>query len=359
MRRTCGLLVALIMLAAASSAGEPPAPASRVMAGWFNVATPEGWTGRRYMDGKEVFAEAFDSNGDGRIDIWRFYRRGLLSSEERDTNANGRVDFQSKWEGREGRLTQVLRDTRHRGVNDLEIESTGPRTWVIREDRNGDGVSDRILFIEAPPNFFETLGLDLARQPNVIDHIPMEFWRELWTDDGYVCDITAYYRYNRGVVSQYGEWDGERVVWRRAEPGFQASSRAAPAAPAASDAPVPASADGVHDPYCVDPGCDGSFCRIEPSDAPITDVRTDYSGVAAPPPGGGDPYAAGREYSDPYSDPYSVPYSDPRVDPYSGRIDSSGVMGLRDRTRYEGLPPGDSAARSVPARMRPPGTSRR
>ena len=30
-----------------------------------------------------------------------------------------------------------------------------------------------------------------------------------------------------------------------------------------------------------------------------------------------------------------------------------------DRTRYEGLPPGDSAARSVPARMRPPGTGRR
>ena len=345
--RHCLALILLAALATAAVAGEF---SSRTMSGWFNVTTPAGWVGRRYMDGQEIFAEEFDSNGDGRIDVWRFYRRGLLSSEERDLNGDGKVNFQSRWDARNGRLLSVLRDTEWRGVNDLEIESTTPRRWEIREDRNQDGVTDRILFVNAPTDLFETLGIDLATQRNVIDAIPTDYWHELWSDDTFTCAFTDYRRFSKGGIVQYGQWDGRRIVWRRVEPGF------VPPAPTAVERPE---APVAHGPNCPIPNCPEPMCRVEPSDAPITDVRTDpyapqtYTGTAGP------------VYSDPY-------YTDPSYtggtatllenDPYAGQQPYFGPgyveprrPAVSDRTRYEGLPPGDSAARSVPARMRIPG----
>lgn len=279
---------------------------SRTLSGWFNVTTPDGWSGRRYMDGPHVFAEEFDSNGDGRVDVWRFYRQGLLSSEERDTNAAGRVNFQSKWEAREGRLLSVLRDTRSRGINDLEIEYTARNRWEIREDRNLDGITDHILFVNGPPDLFEILGMDLATQTNVIDNIPGEYWHELWSDETFVTVITDYRRFSNGELTHYGEWDGRRVAWRRV------------------------SADFVPPPLATPPPA-------------ATGRQT--AGMAGTGQGTGQGTGV------------ATPYTEPATTATPGYVPQGGAF--RDRTRYDSMPPGESAARSVPARMRPPGTSRR
>lgn len=301
------LLTTLILaVALTASAGEV---VSRRMSGWFNVTSQDGWAGKRYMDGNEIVAEEFDSNGDGRLDVWRFYRRGLLSSEERDLNGDGRVDFQSFWEPRQFRLMSVLRDTSSRGVNDLEIESTGRNRWEVREDRNRDGIADRVLIVNGPPDLFERLGMDLARQVDVIDNIPPEYWYELQSDDAYTRYITDYRRYSRGALTHYGTWDGTRVNWSRTPPDF------VPPAPAPQVAVVP------------------------PTPGPVESY--DGPGEAA----------LGEPYTDPFADPFggAPDYQDPFASP---------PPVVSDRTRYEGLPPGDSGARSLPARMRPPGANR-
>lgn len=303
------LMTATIILAvcvAAAVAGE----GSRTMSGWFNVTTPDGWVGRRYMDGNDIFAEEFDSNGDGRIDVWRFYRWGILSSEERALGANGKVNYQSRWEPRDRHLLSVFRDTRWIGVNDLEIESTGRSRWEVREDRNQDGVADRILILNGPPDLFEQLGMDLPQQTNIIDSIPMEYWYELQSDDTYSCAITDYRRYKNGVLVQYGQWDGRKVAWQRVGPDFTPPPLATSPLP-----PAPRTA-------VTGPDATGQF----------PDGQT------------------GAEAYEPYVDP-SMQASEPDL-----YLEPAGEFRPpTDRTRYEGLPPGDSAARSLPARMRPPG----
>ena len=294
---------------------------SRTMSGWFNVQTPDGWYGKRYMDGNEIFAEEFDSNGDARMDVWRFYRRGVLSSEERDLNYDGKVDFQSRWEPRDRRLMSVLRDTDRRGVNDLEIEATGRMRWEIREDRNHDGVTDRILIVNGPSDLFEQLGMDLSMQRGVIDNIPREYWYELWSDDTFTSSITDYRRYNRGEMTHYGEWDGRKVVWRKVEPGFEPPPPAQPQLAA------------------------GNGQTRDPGYPPAPETQPpQYATGPAENWTGEDPNASAYEGG-------TTGYQDP------GQYGTPSAPS--DRTRYEGMPPGESAARSVPARMRPPGTSRR
>ncbi|MDR3078349.1 MAG: hypothetical protein LBV15_06270 [Planctomycetota bacterium] len=324
MRRILYGLAAALALAALSPAGDY---GPRTMSGWFGVTTPSGWQGRRYMDGGEIFAEEFDSNGDGRLDVWRFYRRGVLSSEERDLNADGRVDCVSRWDPRSHRLLYFARDTRHRGTNDLEIEAAGDRRWEIREDRNLDGITDRILFIQGPNNLFEVLGLDLALQEDVTSAIPAEYWRELWSDDAFTSVITDYRRYSRGQLSQYGELDGDAVRWRRAGPNF-----APPAAQTASGPPPAGPASG------------SARISSAPSEA----------GAATAPPSPPETYRPESDTGSQGDSGYVVSPPVPEADPGEASRPS-----FSDRTRYEDLPPGESAARSLPAPMRPPGVGRR
>lgn len=336
MRRLIAV-VAVVLAASLTHAGEAY---SRAMTGWFNVTTPEGWKGRRYMDGANIFAEEFDSRGTGRIDVWRFYRRGLLSSEERDLNGDGRVDYQSRWDARDIRLLEVLRDTGSRGVNDLEIEADGSRRWVVREDRNLDGIADRILFLSGPQDFFDRLGFDLAVQRNVIDSIPREYWHELWTDDTYTGNITSYYRFNRGAITHRGEWDGRKIYWRKGTGDY-----------AAPPPPVPPYRDVAVGPPPAPP------IQPQPDDWRYQgDIRDPFD-LNAP---GRDPYEGMQYPAGPLEPvpPYGAepPMEQPQYQ--TGPVYPSGPGG-RDRTRYEGLPPGESAARSVPARMRPPGVSKR
>lgn len=327
--RAAYALAALLLIATCAVPAAAAQTRTRALSGWFDVTTPEGWRGRRYMDGDEIFAEEFDTRGGGRIDVWRFYRNGVLSSEERDLNGDGRVDYQSRWDPRSRRLLWVKRDTNNRGVNDLEIEAAGDRRWEIREDRNLDGITDRVLIVNAPNNFFEWLGMDLSRQRDVVDSIPKEYWYELQADDSFTSVITDRRRYSRGQFTQYGEWENGNVSWRRVPPDFAPPPPPPPAAPVYGD---------PHGPNCPIPGCTVPICRVEPSNAPITNsmLETPASGAF---------------------EPYPAPAS-PLDAPPDGPVRPA-APAARDRTRYEGLPPGDSAARSLPAPMRPPGEGRR
>lgn len=366
MRRMPSFVAALAVAVIGLTAAEGGERGTRVMSGWFNVTTPEGWVGRRYMDGDAIFAEEFDANGDGRIDVWRFYRRGLLSSEERDLDGDGRVDYQSHWEARNVQLLSVFRDTNRRGVNDLEIESTGNRAWEIREDRNHDGIADRILLVNGPPDLFDVLGMDLSTQRNVIDAIPSEYWNELWIDAGFTGSITDYYRYTRGTLSHRGTWNSRgKFAWARAEPGYVPPSpppladpgRLAAAPPQAGPAPIltethvppaPPSTEYIRDPFDMSAGGSDPYADLGGQQAGAWDPYAQRDPYAQT-----DPYAQQDPYA--YQDPYAAVPAQPAAQP---PYQPQGPW-MRDRTRYEGLPPGDSAARSVPARMRPPGSSRR
>lgn len=393
------LLLSLVLVAAAGvcPAGEM---GSRAMSGWFNVTSENGWRGRRYMDGSQIIAEEFSTGRSGRIDVWRFYRRGVLSSEERDLNGDGKVDLQTRWDSRSGLMTGVMRDSNKRGVNDIEIELTGNQRWEIREDRNLDGVTDRILYLSAPNDLFERLGTDFAGRGDVTSNIPREYWREMHSDDAYTGSITDYYRYNtRGVLTQYGEWDGRRITWRRCPPDFVPVPTVAPSR---AYVPEPIPQGQPTRSYAGDP---------DMYDGPATTVRDPFDLVSGPsdldpyaggtgtgpvPPtyNYGQDYGYGQEYGEPTggyltNDPYAVQpqmpppaapqgtYADNR-DP-SQRAAGSDVIGrgavggggsgsggggggggdrpAAVRSRGDDLSIQDSSARAIPARMRPPGTT--
>jgi hypothetical protein len=169
--------------------------------------------------------------------------------------------------------------------------------WQIREDRNGDGVADRILLASGPYDFFSSLALDLSARGDVIGAVPMEYWMEYGADDGFTGSVTDHRRYLRGRQTHYGVWENSQIVWLRGDGSTQ------PPAP-----------------------------RIAASPAPGPEQQYRYPG--------GQP---GGEFA---AEPFDEPYG------------SSPSQAVRDRTRYEGLPPGESAARSLPARMRPPGVGR-
>lgn len=335
------LMAAFLLSASLVLAGEVGQP--RTLAGWYSVTSPEGWTGRSFTDNRQIFAEEFDTNRDNAMDVWRFYRSGVLSSEERDLNFDGRVDYQSKWDTKSGTLMGVTRDTESAGINDLEIERLARNRWLIREDRNKDGVADRILTVVGPPNLFDRLEIDLTRERSVIDKIPTEYWAEVELDNGYSGNISERYRYSRGRPVERGISDGKRVVWRRYRPDDPASS--APPAVAARNAAAPATAS---------PTGSGGFA--EPSTATFpTDVNDPFS---APSFGAGDP-----TYTEPSALGSGEPFPTAPTPGFEPPTPSGGDLvtpsiplpASRDRRRYDGLPPGDSAARSLPLPMRPPG----
>lgn len=353
MRMLFSLLVVVLFAVVPARAAEI---GSRAMSGWFNVTTPEGWKGRRYMDGEYVFAEEFDSNRDGRIDVWRFYRRGVLTSEERDLNRDGKVDYVSRWDPNTGNLVAVLRDSNKRGVNDIEVEYVGNRRWEVRQDRNLDGITDRIVYVNATQDLFNRLDIDPSAHGDVSSAIPREYWYEMWSDDGYTGAITDYFRYRRGVLSHYGEWDGRRIAWRRCPPDFIPPGPS----PAAPQPTRPGQRDefaGVRQPPQPEapriPSGDDRRSAAEEAIRNPFDFREGY--------GDYDPYAGvgGRPGSMPQPPPRYDDMEDeydPYDDPSYGR-GAPQVSAPPRRPVVTELPKNESFARSVPARMRPPGQS--
>ncbi|RME02599.1 MAG: hypothetical protein D6812_06065, partial [Deltaproteobacteria bacterium] len=45
--------------------------------------------------GPQEYRDTFDSNGNGTIDTWRYYRNGILVRTEFDTDEDGKIDM---WE---------------------------------------------------------------------------------------------------------------------------------------------------------------------------------------------------------------------------------------------------------------------
>lgn len=343
MRQMLAILIAVAVTAAPAPAGET---GSRALSGWFNVTTPEGWRGRRYMDGSMVFAEEFDANADGRIDVWRFYRRGILTSEERDTDGDGRVDLVTRYDPATGFVTAVLRDTNRRGVNDIEIERTAARRWVVYQDRNLDGTTDRIVYINAPPDLFERHNIDPASTVDISSAIPREYWHEMWSDDGFSGSITDYFRYNnRGLLAYYGQWNGRRITWNRVPPDFVPRPVTPTLMPQRPLPPEPVLADGMPPP-------------VQPQ--PVPQIPVERPGTVR------DPFdmGAGRADVDPYygmegppatlpQQPVAGPAPAPSADYYAptpSRV-GGGAAWPGENLDY-------SAARAVPARMRPPGQAR-
>jgi hypothetical protein len=290
------------------------------------------------MDGDQIFAEEFASGATGRIDVWSFYRRGVLTSEERDFNGDGKVDFQTRWDPRNGLLASVLGDTTMRGVNDLEVERTANNRWEIRQDRNLDGVTDRILFVAAPNDMFDSLDTDFATQSDIASLVPPENRREMWSDDAYTGSITDYYRYNSsGVLGQYGQWDGREIDWRRVPPDFvpQTAFAAAPAAPAQTFAPPPAAPAPVAQPQPF------------PAGYPPETIRDPFD------------LAAGAGDMDPYAGLTAAPATPDNAAQTGWDEGTARAAPPPSAPRVAQLPADESSARSVPARMRPPGSSAR
>ncbi len=358
MRRFIPLCIAALLAALPASAADF---GSRAMSGWFNVTTPEGWRGRRYMDGEDIFAEEFDANRDGRIDVWRFYRQGVLTSEERDLNGDGKVDYLSRYDPASGNLVAILRDSNRRGVNDIEVEYVGNRRWEVRQDRNLDGISDRIVYVNANQDMMIALDIDPAAYGDISSAVPREYWYEMWSDDGYTGAITDYFRYRRGVLTHYGVWNGRRIAWRRVQPDFIPPG-IAPASPAPYDRPAgfrdeladayrPPAQREIPYPTPPAPGRPPVGAAEEAIRNPF-DLSGGYGDYDPYPGMSGPPSAMPRppEYDRPDE------FQDPgRGTPSFGAPPAGAPPPARPAMTE--LPRNESFARSVPARMRAPGQS--
>lgn len=337
MRRILLTFAIAVLFAAHVAAGQY---GSRTMSGWSNVRTQDGWTGRRFMDGHEIIAEQFDTNRDDRIDVWRFYRRGILSSEERDLNHDGTVDYVSHWSN--GVLLSVMRDTHQRGVYDIEAEYTSRNRWEIREDRNFDGISDRIIYVTAPQDLFDIMNVDMVSQIDIASTVPIEYWTEMWSDDGFTGSITDYFRYSRGVLTHHGDWDGKRIVWARVPPDYVPPSPTPGTPPALRGqdqyarrapeyyAPPPPGPPPIRDPFQLNADGYDPYSGIGPRNPEASPV---WTGAQA----GGGPSAAER----------------------AAREDQEDQRRQQAQSTHEGGAsrpiPNESSAHAVPARMRVPG----
>ncbi len=97
---------------------------------------------RFYEDGERLLKEAFDLDFSGVIDIWNFYDdRERLIRKEADLTLNQQTDLWKYYEN--GRLVRKERDTSGDGrANYFEFWEDG-KIDRIGEDLNGDGTIDR------------------------------------------------------------------------------------------------------------------------------------------------------------------------------------------------------------------------
>lgn len=229
------LALAFALAFAFAGCGQPPNPPSTLGAS-FNVRTEQGWTGRRFTINQHLLAEEYDTDGDERIDLWRFYSGGFLVSEERDLLGHGRIDHVAAWEGASRRLLSAARDSQGRGVFDLQVEHDGPAgayrvgRWRIARDANADGFADLLLTVEGPPSLFADLGIDLATVDDLAAVIPAQYWREWRADDG-TGRLGPYLRYLNGQPTHRATVIDDRgtpVAWEPIPPGADPSTLAPP-----------------------------------------------------------------------------------------------------------------------------------
>jgi hypothetical protein len=97
---------------------------------------------RFYDDSERLVKEAFDLDFDGVVDVWNFYdERGRIVRKEADLSLDGRTDLWKFYEN--GRLVRRERDTSGNGRADyFEFWEDG-EIDRIGEDLNGDGTVDR------------------------------------------------------------------------------------------------------------------------------------------------------------------------------------------------------------------------
>ncbi len=180
----------------------------------------------------------------------------------------------------------------------------------------------------------DSLGDSPAARGDAAALIPREQWREMWSDDGYTGSITDYFRYNSaGVLTHYGRWNGRGIDWRRVAPDF------VPPTAIASGPPAPAAIYGPPAPYAPPPPADAAETIRDPFNLAAGAADADpYAGMYAPQPVP-DPF--GSEGTDGFAPEQPAQLPPPPPAP----------------PRMTGLPADESSARSVPARMRPPGAS--
>lgn len=97
---------------------------------------------RFYEDGEVLVKEAFDLDFDGVIDVWNFFdERGRLARKEADLSLDGQTDLWKYYEN--GKLVRKERDRTGNGQPDyFEFWEDG-QIDRIGEDLNGDGTVDR------------------------------------------------------------------------------------------------------------------------------------------------------------------------------------------------------------------------
>ena len=219
----------------------------RTYAGDFNHVTPEGWQGRRFTDNRFVLSEQYDTNADTRLDLWRYYDQGRLVAEERDLLGSGDIHYVAAWIPADGRLVSAARDREGRGTFDTQIEYVENRVqhrWRVAEDRNGDGYADRVLILEGPHHLFQTLGIDLATVPSVIDAIPRAHWRETRADPAFTGTLGPTIRFRDGVAyDRVAAYDAKGAALRvdRIPAGVDPDTWEPPAATESGDGLGPAS----------------------------------------------------------------------------------------------------------------------
>jgi hypothetical protein len=97
---------------------------------------------RFYADGERLVREAFDLDFDGIVDVWNYYDdRGRLVRKEADLSLDGRIDLWKYYEN--GRLVRKERDTSGNGRPDYFEFWVDGEIDRIGEDLDGDGTVDR------------------------------------------------------------------------------------------------------------------------------------------------------------------------------------------------------------------------
>jgi len=207
------------------------------LTGWQDASSPEGWRGKRYCENQQTVSEEFDAVGnDGRIDLWRFYHKGVLLTEERDRNQDDRVDCRAEYSATSGELRAITRDTNFDGQTDLEVTYLGGYRWQEVWDRNQDGTADFVLLFRGPSRLLTELKADPVRVGDLREIVPADLWQEATLDEDRDGRYDSWIRYHKGQPVDRGvdaDQDGQVDSWQRT------GSAAQPAPPPADPIALP------------------------------------------------------------------------------------------------------------------------